>query len=42
MSAKSIAAVPESGTELFIPLKKLKKSPNRIVIAPSVNGQWPP
>ena len=27
MSAKKVAAVPESGTELFIPLNKLKKSP---------------
>ena len=26
MSAKSVAAIPENGTELFIPLNKLKKS----------------
>jgi hypothetical protein len=28
MSAKSVAAAPENGTELFIPLNKLKKSKN--------------
>ena len=28
MSAKSVEIVPQSGSEIFIPLNKLKKSPN--------------
>jgi hypothetical protein len=28
MSAKTVEIVPQSGTEIFIPLNKLKKSPN--------------
>ncbi|WP_445222651.1 hypothetical protein ACKWRH_11425 [Bradyrhizobium sp. Pa8] len=28
MSAKSVEIIPASGTETFIPLNKLKKSPN--------------
>jgi ParB family chromosome partitioning protein len=27
MSAKHVETIPESGTEIFIPLNKLKKSP---------------